>query len=95
LFKRESHLSAGQSQRFAAMASSRINQRPIAADYREHKTFNDGVNQIMEYQITHKSISKANPAKVALTVKSSEQTLCVNQVDLSKEDKRKKFGSSG
>ena len=45
----------------------------------------------MEYQIIYQKISKTNPTKVALTVKSSEQILYVNQIDLSKEDKRKQF----
>lgn len=45
----------------------------------------------MEYQITYQKISRTNPTKVVLSVKSSEQILYVNQVDLSKEDKRKQF----
>lgn len=45
----------------------------------------------MEYEIIYKSISRTNPAKVALTVKSDGQILYVDQVDLSKEDKRKQF----
>lgn len=45
----------------------------------------------MEYQITYQNTSKTNPAKVALTVKSGEQILYVDQIDLSKENKRKQF----
>ena len=45
----------------------------------------------MEYDIIPKQISKANPAKVALSVKSGEQILYMNQVDLSKENKRAQF----
>ena len=45
----------------------------------------------MEYDIIPKQVSKANPAKVALSVKSGEQILYMDQVDLSKEDKRAQF----
>ena len=45
----------------------------------------------MEYQITYKRISKTNPAKVALTIKSGEKILYADQLDLSKKDKREKF----
>ncbi len=45
----------------------------------------------MEYQITYKQISKTNPTIVALSVKSGEQILYVNRVDLSNENKREQF----
>jgi hypothetical protein len=45
----------------------------------------------VEYTIEYKQIIKSNPAKVALTVKSEDQILLIDQIDLSKEDKREKF----
>jgi hypothetical protein len=45
----------------------------------------------MEYQVTYKNISKTNLTKVALSVKCGAKSIYVNQVDLSKEDKREQF----
>ena len=45
----------------------------------------------MEYQITYKQTSKTNPTKVALSVRSNDQVLHVDQVDLGKSDKREQF----
>ena len=45
----------------------------------------------MEYGIEYKQISRTNPAKVALSVKSEEKTVYLDQVDLSKENKREEF----
>lgn len=44
-----------------------------------------------EYRITHERISRTNPTRVTLTVKSGEQILYVDQVDLGKADKREDF----
>jgi len=45
----------------------------------------------MEYQITYQNTSRTNPTRVALTVKSGEQVLYVDQIDLGKENKRTQF----
>ena len=42
----------------------------------------------MEYDIIHRSLSKSNPARVALTVKTEEAVIFSDQVDLTKADKR-------
>lgn len=45
----------------------------------------------MNIQITHKSISPSNPAKVALIVKNDDTVLLTDQVDLSRKNKREDF----
>jgi len=45
----------------------------------------------MNIELLHKSVSRTNPTKVALTVKGDEAILMTDQIDLSREVKRAEF----